>query len=107
MGNIAEAFEAVAGDEEIEFAVIGKHYWDQWRRGDSTPFNKARINQSLTWAEAREFLDYEYDSGYGGADCHPAYAWTATKVIFVSEYDGATGASFVPRKPQDCEPEFK
>jgi len=44
-----------------------------------------------------------YDAGYGGEDCHPIYAWTDSRVIFVSCYDGSTQVESIPRNPMPGE----
>lgn len=53
----------------------------------------------LTWDEARPLLDYPYDTGFGGNDCHAIWAWTSRWILFVSVYDGATMVERVPRNP--------
>lgn len=53
-----------------------------------------------TWEELGPLLDYEYDSGYGSMDCHNITAWTATKVIYINEYDGSTSICYLPRNPE-------
>jgi hypothetical protein len=103
MAVIAEWFEEMAGDEPIEAAVIGEHDSDYPGR---PPFNGAPIGKVIPWAEAKPFLSYDYDNGYGGADCHPVYAWTPTRVLMIYEYDGATVPVWIPRNPVDVLPEF-
>ncbi len=34
------------------------------------------------------------------------YAWTASRVFLIHEYDGATGDAWVPRNPIAIKPEF-
>lgn len=46
-----------------------------------------------------QMLDQEYDAGYGGTEIPPCYAWTHTHVCFISQYDGSTYWSGVPRNP--------
>lgn len=53
--------------------------------------------KAVSWEELRPHLDYEYDRGYGGQDCHDVYIWTEDRVYFVWEYDGATWLQSVPR----------
>ncbi len=101
LANLAQGIEAEAGEEQVLFAVVGEHYSHKW--DDPEPNHLGHL---LPWADARKILDYNYDNGFGGADCHPVYAWTETKVIFVVEYDGSTGTSWVPRNPTACEPQF-
>jgi len=93
---------AVEKDGEIiEAIVIGPH--DNSRRvGEKDP--KAGVLLSVE--EALALLDEDYSDGYGGADCRPFYAWTATKVWFVGEYDGATWLAWTPRHPVENAPSF-
>lgn len=98
MTNLAESFEAAA-EGQILFAVIGK----DGRKGRSEHLVSGKV---LPWSEARSYLDYDYDSGFGGTDCHAVYAWTETRVLFAHEYDGATSVNWVPRNPEPCEPDF-
>lgn len=106
MANIAEWIEEAANGEAIEAVVIGTHYRDIFKEPGEKPFNEAPLNTLLTWEEAKPFLSYEFDNGFGGADCHPVYAWTKTRIIVISEYDGATGEATFPRNPIACKPEF-
>jgi hypothetical protein len=102
MGNIAKWFEKMAGNEPILCAVLGRHDNPRW--GDEcTPHAVGKV---LPWAEARALLDYEYDSGFGSANCHPVFAWTETKLLTITEYDGATGPAWFPRNPMDVTPGF-
>lgn len=104
MATIAKWIEEFAGDENIEAVVVGKHYSDHdW---NDEPFNQVPIGVVMSWDEAKPFLTYEFDSGYNGADCHPVYVWTKTKIIMIHEYDGAVWPATVPRNPMDIVPEF-
>jgi hypothetical protein len=86
--------------EEILAMVVGQHY--KIKRG------KPLLDENviLSREDGLRKVDEEYDSGYGGADCYPLYAWTRSRVFFVAEYDGATGLSYVPRDPVSIEPAF-
>lgn len=103
----AEALEEAAGPEAIEGIVIGWYGghgpWgieDDYEEGGSDLKLPAALHgQLLTWADARPYLGYRWSRGFGGAECHPVYVWTATKVIFVHEYDGSTALVWVPRNP--------
>lgn len=97
--TFAEDIEAVAGDEPIEAVVIGEYRWNDYRGIDSK-----KVCRPITWAEARPLLDYDYDRGFGGVECHSIYAYTATAIIFVVQYDGATYVDKMPRFPCECEP---
>lgn len=55
------------------------------------------IHTTMDDAEA----DREFDAGYGHPNGVPFTVWTATRVYFPSEYDGAEGCASVPRNPCD------
>lgn len=100
MANLAKDFEEAAGAPIIS-AVLSAPYDQRW--GSDKP---DYVGMVLSWAQARAILDYDYDNGHGGADCHAVYAWTDTRVLFVAEYDGATGVNWIPRNPEPGEPNF-
>lgn len=106
MANIADWMEKMAGDEPIEAVVIGAHDDDMFNGSDDKPFNDAPIGCVVSWETAKPFLQYEFDNGYGGAECHPVYVWTKTWLFVISEYDGATGPAKFPRNPMDIDPKF-
>jgi hypothetical protein len=49
--------------------------------------------------EAKEVLDVEFDSGFGGIEGQPFTGWTKDLVYFPTAYDGAEGMHCVPRNP--------
>lgn len=101
MTNLADEFERVAVGP-ILAAVVGDDDRKRWSERDKDPLR----GKVLSWAEARPILDYEYDNGFGGAECHAVYAWTETQVLLIHEYDGATDVGWLPRHPTPCEPQF-
>ncbi len=98
--TFAEDIEEAAAGEPIDAVVIGTR-GDHWL--DEEPQEPQAV---LSWNEARPRLNYEYDDGYGGADCHAIYAWTPSRVLFVHEYDGSTTVTSVPRNPEAGKPIF-
>jgi hypothetical protein len=84
--------------EEFTAFVIGKHDKEKWDDDDRRP-DYARKGELLNREQALPILDEEYDSGFGGADCFPFYAWSENYFLTVSEYDGATSVSCWPRNP--------
>jgi len=103
-GNLKRWVLEAAGGEEIEAVVVG---WSEWSDGGVDPGPLA--NKVAKWSEVEALLDFDFYSGYGGAQCNAInaiYAWTKSWVIAVSEYDGATGISKLPRNPMACEPSY-
>ena len=103
MGNLRKWLEEAEQHygETIEALVVGPH--DD--RSYSDP-PKPDENIILSREAGLAKVDLDYDNGYGGADCYPLYAWTASRVFFVHEYDGSTGLCWAPRNPMALEPEF-
>jgi hypothetical protein len=87
--------------EPIEAMVVGKL--------DAYPYRDKPLpdeNIILSRDAGLSKVDREYDNGFGGADCHPLYAWTASRVFYVHEYDGATDIEWAPRTIVALEPQF-
>jgi len=108
MSTFAEDIERAAGDEPIEAITVAffRPPWDSEPEQDAKGFPAPLTGKPVPWADVRALLDYEYDDGYGGADCHAVYAWTPTRVLFVHEYDGSTSIAAVPRNPSLIVPEY-
>lgn len=100
MNNFLKDLKETIGDETVE-AVVFTSLLDQ-PYFDKTPVARnigIVVGKIYSWEEAQPLLDYEYDAGYGGADCHFVNIWTPTRVIYIHEYDGATWPEAVPRNP--------
>jgi hypothetical protein len=100
--TFAKDIEDVANGEIIEAVVIGDMGWVDYNDPETVPIDKR--GKVLSWEDARPLLAFDYDDGYGAPECHAIYAWTFTRVIFVSMYDGSTAINAIPRFPVDCMP---
>lgn len=108
VGTFAEDIEGVVASEPIEAVVIGLVGGDSpWPDAESRDYGedycravpRDKKGIILMWEQARPLLDYDYDRGYGGPECHAVAVYTPTRVVFVSQYDGATGVESLPRNP--------
>jgi hypothetical protein len=64
--------------------------------------NEQAPGKLLTWEEAAPLLDYDFDDDFEGyRHCDAVHAWTPTKVIATSVYDGGVGMFWLPRHPTD------
>lgn len=50
-------------------------------------------------SEARKFLDYEFDDGYGGEEGHNFYIYLKDWILAKGCYDGSEWLFSIPRKP--------
>ncbi len=92
-----DILEAAAGEPILAIAVSDRR--TRYPYGESPDHNLG--SAPVAWEAAAPVLDYEYDDGYGGQDCHDIWAWTATRVLFIHEYDGSTSVVSVARNPED------
>lgn len=93
-----------ADGKPVEAVVIGRMGWGEYKSEKVPNYSACPKGVVLTWEEALPWLQYEFCSGYGAPSCQAVYAWTADRVIFISQYDGATGIEYMPRHPTAGEP---
>lgn len=90
--------------EMIESIIFGDWYGDE---PDPAPVPKAMQGVLLTPRQAKPMMQsWSFYGGYGGAECYPVYVWTNWRVIWVDEYDGATGLRSAPRNPFTHMPQY-
>jgi hypothetical protein len=99
--NLKKEIPEAAGGEEIVGICIEK---DDYYFGGNERVPEDKRGIVLPASEALDLLDYDFDSGFGGRECHAFYAWTASRIIFLHEYDGSTSVCWIPRHPIDCSP---
>jgi hypothetical protein len=62
------------------------------------PFEKRGI--LLTLRQAKGYMDgWTFSGFWGSCACYATYIWTSERVICVTQYDGATGLTSMPRHP--------
>ena len=106
MSTLKEWIEKCADGEPVLGVVIGQMGWGDYGSEMVPGYKEQPRNRLLTWEAALPHLSYEFDNGYGAPGCNAIYAWTASRVIAISQYDGATAPFWIPRNPQDCVPEM-
>lgn len=102
--NLATELEKaeIATGERVTAIIVGRHDDAHWL---DEP--KPNENVVLSREEGLLLLDQDYDNGYGGPNCRPFYAYSPSRIYFVSEYDGTTGLASMPRNPVDGAPSFQ
>ena len=117
--NAYEELQAFLHDgETVESIVFGAWGWGsepgeggEWGLGygepDPPPVPFDIRGKLLTLAEAKPLMEaWQFSGGYGGPDCYAVYVWTDRRVIWVTQYDGATGIECAPRNPAECIPDM-
>lgn len=107
MSNFLKGIEeelATCNDETVEAVVVGK--FQPWYREGNKYFPDSLTERPIDWEEVKEYFNYEYDDGFGGAECHPVYIYTKSYILYVSEYDGSTAVCKIPRNPIKCSPNY-
>jgi len=99
MANLVEWIKGEAGGEEIESVIIGKFGWNGYN--DEIHIPEEYIGKALSWEMAKKLLNYDFDDSYGAPGCHAICAYTASWIISVYQYDGATSTFKMPRNPVD------
>lgn len=94
--NFKKDILRVVNGEIIESIVIYNNPQDTYS-DRKRPFHCEVCN----WSDVENFLDYDYDDGFGGQECHDIYLWTPTRIITVHEYDGSTSVYGIPRNPEN------
>lgn len=103
MANFKNDLLEAADGEPIEAIVFGEGGWGDY---NMEKWGDYPVGSVLTWADALPVVDREYHTGYGAPECPSTYAWTASRVLYVVQYDGSTSISSIPRNPTDCKPEM-
>ena len=104
MAILKQWIEEEAKGEPIEGVVIGEMGWGGFGSEKVPMYKECPKNVLLAWEEAVPFISYEFDDGFGAPECQAVTAWTRSKVISVSQYDGSTSVYSLPRHPIDHEP---
>lgn len=109
---MSNAYEELLGyldvGERIDSIVFGEFGWgSHYREPSPYPVPETFQGIVLSLADAKPLMDgWQFDGGFGAAECYPVYVWTDKRVIFVSEYDGNTRLNSVPRHPEATETYF-
>jgi len=104
--------------ETVEAIVFGAWGWgsapsegQNWEPGYNeptyppVPFDKRGV--ILTLDEAKPFMaGWSFFGWFGSPACYAVNIWTNKRIIWVTQYDGATSLSFAPRNPVALIPEM-
>jgi hypothetical protein len=111
MSAYEELQEYIAENEKIEAIIFGPWGWGSspadgkdWEKGygeQDEPYVPYDIRgKVLTLDQAEQYMQgWSFYGGYGAPDCYATYIWTNQRVIWVTQYDGATSLDSAPRNP--------
>lgn len=95
-----------ANGEAIEAVVLGEMGWGDYGSAAVPNYALQPKGQVLTWEQALPWISYEFNDGYGSPGCNAVNAWTKSRVIWVTQYDGSTSTSWAYRNPTALMPEM-
>jgi hypothetical protein len=106
MANAYEGLiEFLDEGEEVEAIVFGEWGWSGRGEPDPPPIPEEIRNIALSLEEAKPYMrGWEIYGGFGAPECYAMYAWTDSRIIWITQYDGATGLDCAPRNPADVAP---
>jgi hypothetical protein len=105
MANLVKLIKNKIKVREIEAIVIGEMGWSDGYGSEDVPnYDRQPKKTILTWKEAKKWLDYDFNDGFGAPGCNAIYVWTPDEVLFISTYDGATSLESIPRNPAKMMP---
>lgn len=85
--------------ELVESVVIGEMGWGNYGSERVPRYSEQPKGVVLSWEDAKPWIDYEFDNGYGSPECNAINVWTNKRVFWVTQYDGSTSLSSAPRHP--------
>lgn len=110
MSAYDELLEYLNEGETVESIVFGPFGWGSgdklgYGEPESRPVPLDQRRKLLTLEEARPFMQgWPFDGDYGAPKCYATYIWTDQRCIWVTQYDGSTCLSSMPRNPTACTP---
>ncbi len=97
---ISELEEFLNDGEFVEAVVFGAWGWGGYGEPDPPPVPVDRQGVVLSFDEAKQYMgSWCFYGGYGAPDCYAVNIWTNQRIIWVTQYDGATGLDSAPRNP--------
>lgn len=99
--------EYLKENETVEAVVFGAWGFDGYKEPNPPPVAKSKRGVVLSPTEAMPMMDgWSFNGGYGAPECYAVRIWTSTRIIWVTQYDGATSLDSSLRNPQNCDPDM-
>lgn len=102
-----DILEILERGESVEAVVFGNYGWDGYAEPTKPLVPKTKRGKVLTWEQAQKYMEgWSFYGGFGAPNCYATYIWTNKRIIWVTQYDGATSLSTAPRHPQEGIPDM-
>jgi len=100
-----ELYDSLSDGEEVECVIFG--HWGWGSHGDDEPTGAPEpqvppsiMGRRLILTEAEPFLKgFSFSGGYGSPDSYATWIYTNKNILWVTQYDGSTSLSSMPRHP--------
>jgi len=100
MSAWTDLVEFLNDGEKVIAVVFGKWGWSGYGEPEPPPVLEAEQGIIYWDEDAKPFMEgWSFYGGYGAPDCYAVNIWTTQRVIWVTQYDGSTALSSVPRNP--------
>mmetsp|Transcript_13804 Transcript_13804/g.25870 ORF Transcript_13804/g.25870 Transcript_13804/m.25870 type:complete len:302 (+) Transcript_13804:43-948(+) len=92
--------------ETVEAVVFGRWGWGGYERPEGVGVPENKLGKVLTPYEAGSYMEgWSFNGGHGAPECYAAHIYTNLRILFPSQYDGATCLNGIPLRPTACDPE--
>jgi len=96
-----QLIEYLREDEVIEAIQFGEWGWGGYKEPEPNPIPHELFGKILTLESAEPYMrGWSIYGGFGSPECYSLNAYTNHRVIWITQYDGATGLDSMPRHPK-------
>ncbi len=108
MGSaLSQLQEFLEDGEIIEALCFGKWGWGGFEEPEPNPVPLIMKGKILSLDEAAPMMKtWSFYGGYGSPDCYAVNVWTNKRIIWVTQYDGATNLNSAFRNPTEGLPDM-
>ena len=107
MNAYQELKEMLNENEVVEAIVFGNWGWGGYMEPEPPPVPMDKKGKILSLEEAKSLmLTWSFMGGFGAPECYAVNIWTNQRLIWVTQYDGATSLSSALRNPSEGMPDM-
>ena len=88
--------------EEVESIVFGEYGWGGYKEPEPNPVSHDLFGKILSLEDAKPLMQtWSFYTGFGAPECYAVNIYTNQRVIWVTQYDGATSLDSMLRHPKN------